>query len=102
MSAADELYTAAEAVELLLNRPGLPFRRVADTLPPDTVSAVVAGLAPVTLAQLDMDLRTVAARREHDGLLAEQRHQFLDLDVDSVCPIAGASLYPYLPAGGAS
>jgi hypothetical protein len=36
------------------------------------------------------------------GLLAEQRHQFLDLDADSSCPFEGASRYPYLTLGGQS
>ncbi|MCY0960810.1 hypothetical protein [Streptomyces sp. H27-H5] len=41
--------------------------------------------------------------RPEPGALAEQRHQFLDLDVDSTAPIPGACLYPYLrtaPLGG--
>lgn len=61
----------------------------ADTLPVDTGSPAVAELP--RLAPLDF----------HAGELAEQRHQFLDLDADSVCPFDGASPYPYLP-GGAS
>jgi hypothetical protein len=32
-----------------------------------------------------------AATPDVDALLAEQRHQFLDLDADSTCPIPGAS-----------
>ncbi|MFD3802594.1 hypothetical protein ACFWTC_02970 [Streptomyces sp. NPDC058619] len=37
------------------------------------------------------------------GELAEQRHQFYDLDADSTAPMPGACLYPYLrtaPLGG--
>ncbi|MEW2415351.1 hypothetical protein AB0953_16770 [Streptomyces sp. NPDC046866] len=47
-------------------------------------------------------LKAKAVREFHAGELAEQRHQFLDLDADSSCPVAGAAPYPYLPAGGAS
>ncbi|MFE9844759.1 hypothetical protein [Streptomyces goshikiensis] len=54
----------------------------------------------VTTADLIIDLKAAAARRERAGLLAEQRHQFLDCDVDSVCPYTGATLYPYLRTGG--
>ncbi|MFD8144770.1 hypothetical protein [Streptomyces sp. NPDC059708] len=55
----------------------------------------------------DGDLQMVAlkcttADQFRAGELAEQRHQFLDLDADSVCPMAGACRYPYLTAGGAS
>lgn len=56
----------------------------------------------VTEATLIAELKAVAARRERAGLLAEQRHQLLDLDADSTCPITGATLYPYLRAGGQS
>lgn len=61
------------------------------------------------IARLDMPadeliraLKAKAAREFHAGELAEQRHQFLDLDADSKCPFDGATPYPYLPAGGAS
>ncbi|MFD8577328.1 hypothetical protein ACFV1H_18595 [Streptomyces virginiae] len=41
-----------------------------------------------------------AITKKHAGQLLEQRHQFLDLDADSVCPFSGASLYPYPTTGG--
>ncbi|MFE3583748.1 hypothetical protein [Streptomyces vinaceus] len=74
---------------------------MADVLPPDVSSASVAALAPapsiarldVPLAQLDLDLKAIAARRERAGLLAEQRHQLLD-------PAVPYS--PYLTLGGQS
>ncbi|WP_411102508.1 hypothetical protein [Streptomyces sp. cmx-4-9] len=56
----------------------------------------------VAEAVLITELKALAARRERAGLLAEQRHQLLDLDADSTCPIEGASRYPYLRAGGQS
>ncbi len=56
----------------------------------------------VTEAVLIADLKAIAARREMAGLLAEQRHQLLDLDIDSTCPFEGACRYPYLTAGGQS
>ncbi|MFD9259070.1 hypothetical protein [Streptomyces sp. NPDC059538] len=56
----------------------------------------------VAEAVLIADLKAIAARREREGLLAEQRHQLLDLDADSVCPFTGATTYPYLTAGGQS
>lgn len=36
------------------------------------------------------------------GGKAERRHEVLDLDVDSTCPIEGACRYPYLSLGGQS
>ncbi|MGW9371128.1 hypothetical protein ACWGVR_14095 [Streptomyces xanthophaeus] len=36
------------------------------------------------------------------GELLEQRHQLLDLDADSTCPLEGASYCPYLRTGGQS
>lgn len=39
---------------------------------------------------------------EKAGQLLEQKHQFLDLDADSSCPIEGACRYPYLSLGGQS
>lgn len=56
----------------------------------------------VTEADLIIALKATAARREREGLLAEQRHQLLDLDADSSCPIEGACRYPYLSLGGQS
>jgi hypothetical protein len=56
----------------------------------------------VAEAVLIADLKAIAARREREGLLAEQRHQLLDLDADSTCPFEGACRYPYLTAGGQS
>lgn len=53
-------------------------------------------------AVLIADLKAIAARREREGLLAEQRHQLLDLDADSTCPMPGACRYPYLTLGGQS
>jgi hypothetical protein len=50
----------------------------------------------VAEAVLIADLKVIAARREREGLLAEQRHQLLDLDADSTCPFEGACRYPYL------
>ncbi|MFB6805401.1 hypothetical protein [Streptomyces sp. NPDC056387] len=53
-----------------------------------------------------MDMAVAAhaleAARTRDGLLAEQRHQLLDLDADSTCPFEGACRYPYLSLGGQS
>jgi hypothetical protein len=62
-------------------------------------------LNPITRLDVPADeliraLKAKAAREFHAGELAEQRHQFLDLDVDSL-PFDGATPYPYLP-GGAS
>lgn len=59
----------------------------------------------VPLERLDADLQFLRlkredAAREQAGRLAEQRHQFLDRDADSTCPLDGASLYPYLRTGG--
>ncbi|MGW6872846.1 hypothetical protein ACWGHA_10985 [Streptomyces xanthophaeus] len=56
----------------------------------------------VTEAVLIVELKALAARREREGLLAEQRHQLYDLDSDSTCPFEGASRYPYLRTGGQS
>lgn len=36
------------------------------------------------------------------GTEAERRHEVLDLDADSTCPIEGACRYPYLTSGGQS
>jgi hypothetical protein len=60
------------------------------------------GMTAPTKEQLAQVLQAAAARREMAGLLAEQRHQFLDLDADSSCPFEGASRYPYLTLGGQS
>lgn len=55
------------------------------------------------LVELDAAVRELAHRRSlAAGLLAEQRHQLLDLDADSSCSMPGACRYPYLNAGGAS
>jgi hypothetical protein len=59
------------------------------------------------IARLDAGLQMVAAKREaadrmRAGELAEQRHQLLDLDADSKCPLAGACRYPYLTLGGSA
>ncbi|MEU8840003.1 hypothetical protein AB0D97_12850 [Streptomyces roseus] len=74
---------------------------MADTLPIDTGSPARAALAPagiasldVPLAQLDADLKVIAARREMAGLLAEQRHQLND---PAVPPLL---IRPYLNTGG--
>ncbi|MFG2412347.1 hypothetical protein [Streptomyces goshikiensis] len=56
----------------------------------------------VPTADLIIDLKAAAARRERTGLLAEQRHQLLDLDVDSACPLEGATTYQCLRLGGQS
>ncbi|MFJ3878007.1 hypothetical protein ACIPW5_11160 [Streptomyces sp. NPDC090077] len=90
---------------------------MADLLPADTTSPRLAGLPPVTALDVPAAVVEAEARRlqaEHNlrkaalaagmtaneyrkaGLLAEQRHQYLDLDVDSTWPC------PYLPAGGQS
>ncbi|MFF5778108.1 hypothetical protein ACFY7Y_14305 [Streptomyces virginiae] len=68
---------------------------MADLLP------AIAGL-DVSEAVLIADLKAIAARREREGLLAEQRHQLLDLDADSTCPFEGACRYPYPTPGGQS
>ncbi|MFB8393714.1 hypothetical protein [Streptomyces yangpuensis] len=73
---------------------------MADTFPVSTDSPALAAHAPAPLDRVDADLQSLAARREMAGLLAEQRHQFLDLDADSTCPFEGASRYPYLTLGG--
>jgi hypothetical protein len=59
------------------------------------------------LPRLDADLQMLAMKRAasdrlHAGELAEQRHQLLDLDADSTCPLAGACRYPYLTLGGSA
>lgn len=46
------------------------------------------------------DVTTITQMRA--GQLLEQRHQLLDLDADSTCPIEGACRYPYLSLGGQS
>ncbi|MEU6397817.1 hypothetical protein ABZ867_12655 [Streptomyces cinnamoneus] len=99
---------------------------MADVLPVDTASPAIAArpsaTIPLTSAHLaehdasgwipdihDDDCADDActgcepqhlAEKQQAGLLAEQRHQLYDLDVDSVCPFTGASLYPYLTTGG--
>lgn len=83
---------------------------MADLLPIDTGSPALAELLPdagitrldVKTTDLIADLKAIAARREREGLLAEQRHQLFDLDADSSCPFEGACRYPYLNAGGQS
>lgn len=59
---------------------------------------------PLAVLEADMQrlLKARAAAAFHAGELAEQRHALLDLDADSVCPLAGAAPYPYLNAGGLS
>lgn len=62
--------------------------------------------SPRTIADLDRPLpeleaavKQLAATRTRAGLLAEQRHQYLDLDVDSACTVPGSSCPSCLPAG---
>lgn len=76
-------------------------------LPPaewaDRSSATCLDASPAVLeAQILTDLKAIAARREREGLLAEQRHQLLDLDADSAFTIPGACCRSYLTAGGQS
>jgi hypothetical protein len=58
----------------------------------------------VPLTQLADELRALKAKALREGLLAEQRHQFLDLDADSVCCLPGTACVACPPktAGGAS
>lgn len=51
-------------------------------------------------AQIIVDLKAIAARREREGLLAELRHQVYDLDADSAFTIPGACCRSYLNLGG--
>jgi hypothetical protein len=58
------------------------------------------------IARLDADLQMLALKRQatarfRAGELAEQRHQLLDLDADSL-PFPGAVYGTYLNFGGAS
>jgi hypothetical protein len=71
-----------------------------DECPGDTCQGCDPQHLAVKAAQILVDLKAVAARREHEGLLAEQRHQLLDLDADSVFTIPGACCRSYLTAGG--
>jgi hypothetical protein len=94
---------------------------VADTLPIDTTSMAQAELTPAAAPYIPSpeELTRRAAAAEHLAQLAAaaglspeeyaktwgratERHQFLDLDADSVCPLEGACRYPYLNAGGQS
>lgn len=68
------------------------------------MTAPTPDIARLDVAEADLitALKAAAVRRERAGLLAEQRHQLLDLDADSTCPIEGACRYPYLTLGGQS
>jgi len=94
-------------------------------LPVDGTSPALAELPPAGIARLDVPAAEVEAEARRiwaernlrvaalnagmtadeyrkAGLLAEQHHQFLDLDADSSCPFEGACRYPYLSLGGQS
>lgn len=53
-------------------------------------------------AEILRDLKAATKRREREALLAEQRHQYLDLDDDSTAVVPGACHYSYLRTGGQS
>lgn len=40
--------------------------------------------------QLAAEVKALAEKRTRDGLLAEQRHQYLDLDADSAFTVPGS------------
>ncbi|MFI8448190.1 hypothetical protein [Streptomyces erythrochromogenes] len=94
---------------------------MADVLPVDTDRPAIARLdVPRTrYTPSPEELARQAAAAEHQarvaaeqGLTPEEyvrtwchateKHWLKDLDVDSVCPFTGASLYPYLTTGGTS
>lgn len=73
---------------------------MADTLPTPEIARL-----DVPLARFDADLQFLRLKREADarflaGRLAEQRHQYYDLDADSAFTVPGACCRSYLTAGG--
>ncbi|MFE0088823.1 hypothetical protein [Streptomyces sp. NPDC059016] len=44
----------------------------------------------VPAAKVAADAKALADKRTRDGLLAEQRHQYLDLDADSAFTVPGS------------
>jgi hypothetical protein len=54
---------------------------------------------PVLEAAVHTALKAKATREDYEGLLAEQRHQYLDLDPDSVCCLPGFTCVNCPPGG---
>lgn len=93
---------------------------MADVRPIDSSSLTLTELTPPPVRRYTpsvQELARQAAAAEHlaqlaaeqgltpedvlkAGTEAERRHEVLDLDADSACPIEGAARYPYLRTGG--
>jgi hypothetical protein len=61
-----------------------------------------SGEFDVPLTQVADELRALKAKALREGLLLEQRHQFLDLDADSVCCLPGTACVACPPKGDQS
>jgi hypothetical protein len=66
------------------------------------IPARSSGDLDVPLTQVADELRALKAKALKDGLLLEQRHQYLDLDADSVCCLPGTACVACPPKGDQS
>lgn len=89
---------------LSLPTSGVPFIPELHADDCDDVTCVRCVKPPTSTSRMDVPAAQVAAefaalkaKRTTDGLLAEQRHQYLDLDADSVCRPVGFNCPACLP-----